>query len=198
MGAIQVLSKTACAISMVRRASARLTIAGLLLTQEDCVSDMVAAARKFATLRAARRVLKRVGVAKGMVRMGGASLVDAPPLHDKGSSIASHTAAGRLRGRAPWQAASPALVQGVSVVNTAAAEVNTESQAAPAECTAFSRPARRTAGEGTASTHQDASHLQPSTAQTARCTPIRRRGIERKMNGKSFCGHVYSSALSIK
>eukprot|EP00729_Bicosta_minor_P013732 gene13732-biopygen8299 len=45
-----------------------------------------------------------------MVRMGGARLKDAPPLHDKDSSIASHTAAGRRRSRAgnPWPTEPPA------------------------------------------------------------------------------------------
>ena len=110
LGAIQVLSKTACALSMVRTASARLTIARLLLNQEDCVPGMVAAARKCATSRAARVVLTLVAVALGMVRMGGATLTDAPPLQYKDPSIALHTAAGRRRSRALWRAASPPLI----------------------------------------------------------------------------------------
>ena len=81
-----------------------------------------------------------------------------------------------------------------SVTDMAVAELerNAGSQAAPTRCTAFSRPARRTAGVVTASTHQDASRLQPSTEQTARSTPRRRRRrVERKAIGKSLCGRVY-------
>ena len=256
LGAIQVLSKTACVQSMAPMGSARLTIARLLLLQEDFVSgmavaaskcatlraarlvpkhvavasgtvrmagarwmnapprhdkgssiashtvagrsapwraapppliakasvaNMAVAARKCATLKAARLVPKHVAVAEGMVRMAGARWMDAPPRHDKGSSIASHTAVGRS---APWRAAPPPLIAKASVVNMVAAKRNAGSWAAPAKVTAFSRPARRTAGEGTASTHQDASRLQQSTAQTARSTPRRRRRIERQTNGE--------------
>ena len=199
LGAIQALSKMGCAASTAPKRSARLKIARRMLTQEDCVPGMVAATRKCATLRAARLLLVPVAVAVGMVRMGGARLMGAPPRQDKGSSIASLTAAGRRRrgSRAPWRAAPPPLVQGVSVVNTVAAMANARSRAAPTTVTAFSRPARSTAGEGTASTHQDASRLQQSTAQIARSTPRRRRKIERKTNGKSLRGRVYSLALSI-
>ena len=178
MGAIQVLSKIGCARSMAPTASARLTIALLLLNQEDCVAGMAVAARRCATLRAARLVPKHVVVALDMVPKGGATLMDAPPRQHKGSSIAPHTAAGRRRSRAPWRAAPPPQIARASAANMAAAIVNAGSQAAPAKSTAFSRPARRTAGVGTASTHQDASRLQQSTAQTARSTPIRRRRIE--------------------
>ena len=92
LNAIQELPKTACATNMAPTASARLTIARLLLNQEDCVPGMAAAVPKCATLRAARRVLKHVVVALGMVRMGGARLVDAPPWQHEDSSIAPHTA----------------------------------------------------------------------------------------------------------
>ena len=87
-------SKMACAISMASKKSAHLTIARLLLYQEDCATDMVAA-RKCATLRAARLVLLHAAVALGMARMGGARLMNAPPRQHKGSSIAPHTAVGR-------------------------------------------------------------------------------------------------------
>jgi len=194
LGAIQALSKMGCAKSMAPKRSARLTIARLLLNQEDCVSDTAVATRKCATLRAARLVLKCVAVVAGMVLTAGARLMGAPPRQHKGSSIATHTAAGRRRSRAPWRAAPPPLIAKASAANMAAAMVNAGSQAAPAKCTAFSRPARRTAGAGTASTHQDASRQQPSTAQTARSTPRRkRRRIEGKTNGKSLYGHVHSS-----
>ena len=75
-----------------------------MLKHEDCVADMAAAAPNCATLRAARLLLLHVAVAVGMVPMGGARVMDAPPLHDKGSSIALHTAAGRRTSRAPWRA----------------------------------------------------------------------------------------------
>ena len=105
LGAIQVLSKMASAANTGRTASAPLTIARLLQTQEDCVPGM--AAPKCATLRAARRLLSHVAVALGMVRMDGASLMDAPPVQEKDSSIAANTVVGRRRNRAPWQAAPP-------------------------------------------------------------------------------------------
>ena len=197
MGAIQALSKTACARSMVPKRSARLTIARLLPTQEDCVSDMAVATRKCATLRAARLLLKHVAVVLGMVPLGGARLTDAPPRQHKVSSIVSHTVVGRSRGRAPWRAAPPPLLAGTSASNMAAAMVNDGSLAALMQVTAFSRPAGRTAGAGTASTHQDASRQQSSTAQIARSTPRRRRRIERKTNGNAVCVRVYSSALSL-
>jgi len=178
LGAIQVLSKTACALSMAPKRSARLTIALLLLNQEDCVAGMAVAARRCATLRAARLVPKHVVVALDMVPKGGATLMDAPPRQHKGSSIAPHTAAGRRRGRAPWRAAPPPLLAKASAANMAAAMVNARLLAVPTRCTAFSRPAGDTAGVGTASIHQDASRQQLSTAQTAGSTPRRRRRID--------------------
>ena len=143
------------------------------------MSGMAVAAQKCATLRAARLLLNHVAVVLGMVHMGGARLMDAPPRQHKGSSTASHTAAGRRGSRAPWRAAPPPLIARASAANMAVAKMNARWLAAPTRCTAFSRPAGRTAGAGTASTHQDASRLQPSTAQTARSTPRRRRRIER-------------------
>ena len=193
LGAIQALGKMACARSMAPMGSARLTIARLPLIQEDCVADMAVAAKKCARLRTARRLLMPVAVAEGTVRMAGARLMDAPPRQHKDSSIASHTAAGRRRSRAPWRAAPPLLTARASAANMAVAKMNARSLAARTRSTAFSRPARSTAGAGTASTHQDASRLQQSTAQTARSTPRRRRRIEGKTNGKSLCGRVYSS-----
>ena len=168
----------ACAESMVPKRSACLTIARLLLEQEDCVAGMAVAARKCATLKAAGLLLKLAAVAEGMVRMDGARLMDASPWQHKGSSIASHTVAGRRRSRAPWRAAPPPLVQGVSAASTVGAMVNAGSQVAATTVAAFSRPARRTAGAVTASTHQDASRQQLSTAQTAGSTPRRRRRID--------------------
>ena len=178
LGAIQVLSKTACALSMAPKRSARLTIALLLLNQEDCVAGMAVAARRCATLRAARLVPKHVVVALDMVPKGGATLMDAPPRQHKGSSIAPHTAAGRRRGRAPWRAAPQPLLAKASAANMAAAMVNARLLAVPTRCTAFSRPAGDTAGVGTASIHQDALRQQLSTAQTAGSTPRRRRRID--------------------
>ena len=70
MGAIQVLSKMGCAKSTVPTASARLTIARLLLKHEDCVAGMPVATQKCATLRAARRLLLHAAVAGSMVRTG--------------------------------------------------------------------------------------------------------------------------------
>ena len=139
LGAIQALSKMGCAKSMVPKRSARLTIARLLLTDEDCVAGMVVAAPTCARLRAARRLLLHAAVAVGMVRMGGARLMDAPPQQEKGSSIAPHTAAGRRSSRAPWQAAPPPLNARVSVTDMAVAELerNAGSLAAATECTAF-------------------------------------------------------------
>ena len=169
----------AYALSMVPTASARLTIARVLLDQEDCVPGMAVAGRKCAALRAARLLLKHVVVVLGMVRMDGARMMGAPPRQHEGSSIASHTVAGRRGSRAPWRAAPPPLIAKASVVNMEAAIVNARSQAAPTTVTAFSRPAESTAGAVTASTHQDASRQQSSTAQTARSTPRRRRRIER-------------------
>ena len=67
LGAIQALSKTACALSMAPKRSARLTIAKHMLKQEVCVASM--AALKCAKSRAARLVLKLVAVAEGMVGM---------------------------------------------------------------------------------------------------------------------------------
>ena len=197
MGAIQALSKMGCAKSMAPKRSARLTIARLLLDREDCVADMAAAAPNCATLRAARLLLMHAAVAVGMVRMGGARLMDARPRQHKDSSIASHTAAGRRGSRAPWRAAPTPLLAKASAPNMAVAKINVGSQAAPTKVTAFSRPAGRTAGAVTASTHQVASRLQPSTAQTARSTPRRRRRIERKINGNAVCVRVYSSALML-
>ena len=152
----------ACAKGMAPTASARLTIARLLLVQEECVPDMAVAAcaRRCATLKAARLLLMPVAVVLGMVRMGGARLIDAPPRQHKDSSIAPHTVAARRRSRAPWRAAPPLLTAKASAVNMAVAKMNARSQAARSRSTAFSRPARRTAGAVTASTHQDASGLQ--------------------------------------
>ena len=188
LGAIQALSKMACAKSTAPTASARLTIARRMLKHEDCVADMAVAIPKCATLRVARLLLVPVAVAEGMVRMDGARSMDAPPQQHQGSSIASHTVGERRGSRAPWRAALLEFKARASVVNTAAAKMNAGSQAAPTKVTAFSRPARSTAGEGTASTHQDASRQQPSTAQIARSIPRRRRRIERKTNGESLHG----------
>ena len=197
MGAIQVQSKMVFALSMAPMGSARLPIARLLPIQEDSVPDMAVARPKCATLTAARRLLKHAVVALGMVHMGGARVMDAPPRHYKGSSIASNMVAGRRRSRAPWRAAPPLLTARASVANMAVAKVNARWLAALTRCTAFSRPARSTAGAVTASTHQDASGQQPSTAQIARSTPRRRRRIKEKTNGKSLCVRVSSSALAI-
>ena len=175
LGAVKVLGKMASAASIVPSASARLLIARLLPNQEDCVSGMGAAARKCATLKAARLVLLHAAVASGMVHMAGVRLMGAPLRHDKGSSTASHTAAGRRRSRAPWRAAPPFLTARASVVNTAVAKGNAGSLTVLIESTAFSRPAGSTVGVGTASTHQDASCQQPSTAQTARSTQFKKQ-----------------------
>ena len=180
----------ACAASMAPKRSARLMIARLLLNHEDCVSGMAAATRKCAILRAARLVFKHMAVALGMVRMAGARLRDALPQQRKGSSIASHTAAGRRGSRAPWRAAPPPLLAKASAANMAAAKMNARSQAAPTISTAFSRPARRTAGAVTASTHQDAQRQQGGMAETVGSTPRRRRRIKRKVNGNALCVRV--------
>ena len=99
LGAAKVLGKMACASSMAPMGSARLTIARLLLNQEDCVQGMAVAARKCATLRVAILLLEHAAGAIGMVRMAGARSMDAPPRQHMDSSIASHTAAGRRRSR---------------------------------------------------------------------------------------------------
>eukprot|EP00729_Bicosta_minor_P006233 gene6233-biopygen7144 len=52
-----------------------------------------------------------------MVLTAGARLMDAPPRQHEGLSIASNTAAGRRRSRAPWRAAPPPLIAKASVVN---------------------------------------------------------------------------------
>jgi len=197
LGAIQVLGKMVCALSMAPMGSARLTIAKRMLEHEDCVAGMAVAARKCATLKAARLLRVHAAVALGMVPMAGARLMDAPPLQHEGSSIASHTVAGRRGSRAPWRAAPPPLIAKASAANMAEAKMNAGLLAAPTRCTASSRRARSTAGAVIAST-QDASRQQQSTAQIARSTPRRRSRIEEKPNRKPLCGRVYSSAHSIK